>query len=70
MEKQVTIKDICCEFELGQTALARRFGIPIRTVQQWYTGERKPPSYVIAMIKQLLEIERNTKTETNQEVKI
>lgn len=34
----------------GQKAVANRFGIPYRTVQNWYRGERTPPEYVARMI--------------------
>ena len=50
-----TIKEICEKYNLGQTALARRFGIPLRTVQDWYSGKRTPPDYVVAMLVELLE---------------
>ena len=56
----MTIKEICQKYGLGQSALARRFGIPIRTVQQWYAGDRTPPAYVVAMIKEILDLERGT----------
>lgn len=52
------IKEICEKYGMSQTELARRFNIPLRTVQGWYLGERKPPEYVAGMIEELLEIER------------
>lgn len=51
-----TIKDLCTEYGIGQSELARRFGIPLRTVQGWYLGERKPPAYVVTMLEQLLKL--------------
>lgn len=53
-----TIKDICTEYNLSQTALAKRFGIPLRTVQDWYAGRRVPPEYVIGMMIEILEKEQ------------
>lgn len=53
----MTIKEICEKYGISQTGLARRFDIPLRTVQGWYLGERKPPSYVPGMIEKLLEVE-------------
>lgn len=50
----MTIKEICQKYGLGQSALARRFGIPLRTLQHWYLGERQPPDYVVAMMEQIL----------------
>lgn len=51
----MTIKEICEKYQIGQSDLARRFGIPLRTVQGWYLGERKPPEYVARMIEELLQ---------------
>lgn len=56
-----TIKDICTEYGLGQTDLARRFDIPLRTIQDWHAGRRIPPAYVVRMMDELLRIERETK---------
>lgn len=52
-----TIKDICTEYGLKQTELAKRFGIPLRTIQNWYTGVRKPHDYVVRMMDELLKKE-------------
>lgn len=54
-ENTKTIKEICEQYGMGQTALARRFGIPVRTVQDWYSGKSKPAPYVVRMIDELLE---------------
>lgn len=51
----MTIKDICTEYKLRQTELADRFGIPLRTVQDWYAGRRTPPEYVVNMMLEILE---------------
>jgi putative transcriptional regulator len=54
----MTIKEICETYDLSQTALARKFGIPLRTVQDWHAGRRKAPDYVISMMTRLLELEK------------
>lgn len=51
----MTIKEICEQYGLSQTALAKRFGIPLRTVQNWAGGQRSAPDYVIRMMVELLE---------------
>ena len=51
----MTIKDICEKYSISQTNLAKRFGIPLRTVQDWHRGQRVPPDYVVRMIEELLE---------------
>lgn len=53
----MNIKEICEKYKISQSGLARRFGIPLRTVQGWYLGERKPPEYVVSMINELLALD-------------
>ena len=55
-----TIKDICIEYNITQTELSNRFGIPWRTVQDWYAGRRTPPDYVVNMIIEIIERERQS----------
>lgn len=59
--EKVTIKMLCEKYALGQTALARRFDIPLRTVQDWYSGRSNPPPYVITMLDRLLSMEQAEK---------
>lgn len=54
MNNVKTIKQICQIYHVGQTELARKFGIPLRTVQNWHAGIRIPPDYVVNMIEELL----------------
>lgn len=53
-----TIREICEQYHLSQTALAARFGIPLRTVQDWHGSRRTPPDYVIRMMVEILEAEK------------
>lgn len=50
----MTIKELCDKYTQTQTGLSKRFGIPLRTVQGWYLGERNPPAYVVLMMDELL----------------
>ena len=54
----MTIKEICEKYDLSQTALAKRFDIPLRTIQNWYAGVRTPPDYVVRMMDELLQREK------------
>lgn len=56
----MTIKDLCEKYQISQSELARRFEIPLRTVQDWYSGRRTPPPYVVNMLVQLLELKKAT----------
>lgn len=58
MEEKTQIAQICERYGLSQTALAKRFEIPLRTVQDWHAGRRVPPGYVKNMIIEILERER------------
>lgn len=49
-----TIKYLCEFYGISQTELARKYDIPLRTVQQWHAGHRTPPPYVVNMILELL----------------
>ncbi len=49
-----TIPELLARHGLSQAAFARMFGIPYRTVQDWYAGARKSPPYLIPMFAELL----------------
>ena len=48
------VKDICRSAGLTQSALAARFGIPKRTVENWCSGVNKCPDYTRRMMCELL----------------
>ncbi len=58
MENKTAIAEICERYGLKQTELAEQFGIPLRTVQDWYAGRRVPPDYVLNMIDRILSLEK------------
>lgn len=58
MEEKTAIAQICERYGLSQTALAKKFEIPLRTVQDWHAGRRKAPDYVVNMIARLLDLEK------------
>lgn len=49
-----TIKQLCDEHNISQSELARRYDISLRTVQDWHSGRRTPPPYVVRMLDELL----------------
>lgn len=53
-ETTTPVAELCRNYGMSQSALARRFKIPLRTVQQWHAGHRKAPDYVVAMMDELL----------------
>lgn len=52
-----TIKDVLNEAYIGQSELSVRFGIPIRTVQNWAEGKRQPPEWVVRLLAAALNVE-------------
>ena len=59
--KPTTIQDILTTYGYTQSSLARRFGIPLRTVQNWCGGINTPPPYVIGMMIEILKRELDEK---------
>lgn len=55
---ELTIKELRAQTGMNQRAFADRFGIPVRTLQEWEQERREPPDYVVAMIRTILEYEQ------------
>lgn len=54
-----TLAQIAEASGLSYRALAARFGIPTRTVEDWSAGRRHPPEYVLRMMAEILRVELN-----------
>lgn len=50
----LTVREICAAANLTQSALAARFGIPQRTVENWCTGSRACAPYIRRMMMECL----------------
>lgn len=46
------IREMRMQFGDTQNEFAARYKIPIRTIQNWETGVRKPPEYIIHLLEQ------------------
>ena len=53
----MTIKELRQQRGLSQSAFAKYFEIPVRTVQDWEQGKRKPPEYLVKLMQYKLEKE-------------
>lgn len=52
----MTIKEIAKKHGVSNRELARRCGIPIRTVENWSSGAATPPDYILTLIESHLKI--------------
>ena len=61
MEVETMEKNIHTVIDLLKTdpqGISLKFGIPLRTVYSWCSGERIPPEYVIMMMLNIILLER------------
>ena len=53
----MNIKEIRELTGLNQTDFAKKYDIPLRTYQNWEYGTRKPPEYVLTLLRKVVEYE-------------
>lgn len=46
----MTIKDIRTYTDRTQKEFSEETGIPLRTIEDWEAGRRKPPQYIVNML--------------------
>lgn len=51
----MTIQEFIKTSGMTHKQLSERFGIPKRTIENWSSGVRKCPDYVVRMMAELLE---------------
>lgn len=56
----MTIKDIKTEFKLTNKRIADDLKIPLVTVEQWSAGVRKPPEYLLLLIREHYQNKKET----------
>lgn len=47
----MTFKEILSLTNLNKPEFSRRYDIPIRTLENWAAGVRKPPAYVLTLLE-------------------
>lgn len=53
----MTVKELRTKTGLSQGKFAARFGVPVRTLQNWEQGHQVPPDYVVVMMERILDLE-------------
>ena len=57
----MTIQEFIKNSNMTHKQLSERFGIPKRTIEDWSRGVRKCPEYVVKMMIELLEKDKEEK---------
>ena len=52
------LKELRKELGLSQAKFAERFGIPLRTIQDWEYEKREVRSYIVDMMYRIIELEK------------
>ena len=50
----MTIKELRTLTGLSQQAFSDKYEIPKRTIEDWETGRRKPPEYVVKLLERII----------------
>lgn len=50
----MSIREIRALTGLSQAKFGERYGIPLRTIQDWEAGVRTPPTYVVALLERVV----------------
>lgn len=56
----VSIKDLRNATSLSQTKFADAYHIPVKNIQNWEQGTRKPPTYLIYLLKRCVELDKKS----------
>ncbi len=59
----MTVKEIRGLTELSQRAFSVKYNIPIRTIEDWETGKRNAPDYVLQMLERIVREDYNKPAE-------
>ena len=55
---------------LSQSKFSAKFGIPVRTLQQWEQGISAPPEYLVRMMAYIMLLEENGQIKGQNNVQI
>ena len=66
MDLSERIRELRKETGLSQSKFSAKFGIPVRTLQQWEQGISAPPGYVVRMMAYIMRMEKKEENEREQ----
>lgn len=53
--RHLELRELRLKYRLTQVELSKRLGIPVRTIVNWERGVRRPPEYVMCVVRTYLE---------------
>lgn len=59
----MTLADLRKQIKLSQSQFAKKYGIPVRTLQKWEQGAAEPAAYLISLIQVEIEEDEYIKVE-------
>ncbi len=66
MDISEKIKELRKKTGLSQSKFSAKFGIPVRTLQQWEQGISAPPEYLVGMMSYIMALEENGQTRVEE----
>ena len=50
----MTIKEMRILLQVSRTEFSRLYHIPLRTLEDWESGKRNPPNYVLELLERVV----------------
>ena len=69
MDISEKIKELRKKTGLSQSKFSAKFGIPVRTLQQWEQGISAPPEYLIRMMAYIMQLEENGQKQDEEPIR-
>ena len=69
MDISEKIKELRKKTGLSQSKFSAKFGIPVRTLQQWEQGISAPPEYLIRMMAYIMQLEENGQKQDEEAIR-
>ena len=69
MDISEKIKELRKKTGLSQSKFSAKFGIPVRTLQQWEQGISAPPEYLVRMMAYIMLLEENVQINAEEPIR-
>ena len=69
MDISEKIKELRKKTGLSQSKFSAKFGIPVRTLQQWEQGISAPPEYLIRMMAYIMLLEKKSQIQDEEPIR-